>query len=223
MSKKKNSKNFKSSDLNDFLGNKKEKSIKKKVKLDKTKIMKEKSVLPKKEQHEDVDNNLTLIKKSEFPKNIEYESEIGGKGKFNIPDTKIHSKKLSLKENTPYLLLTTHYNPNTNKATLGFYDKEKDLIVQFDDHTNHRPYFIVKHVPEATKKFLESHPEYSKYKNLIIKIEEITIVDRLFLKEIKASKIYTQTPGDVPKIRNIFKMLDIETFESDIRYHLNYI
>ena len=58
---------------------------------------------------------------------------------------------------------------------------------------------------------------------MITKIEDITITDRLLLKDVIASKIYTQTPGDVPKIRRLFKAQDIETFESDIRYHLNYI
>ena len=225
MSNKKNPKNLKSTNLDDFFGLNNVKNIKKTSDLIKKRPIKEKENESKNIQKRSETKNQPIETNnlSERSNNLEkkiLKSEVKSSQKSK---EKALTIKSILKENTPYLLLTTHYNPSTNKAILGFYDSENDKIRQVDDFTGHRPYFIVKYTPEAAIKFLETHPEYNKNKSLITQIEEIVIIDRLYLKEIKASKVYTQTPGDVPKIRRIFQSLDIETFESDIRYHLNYI
>ncbi len=222
MSKKKNPKSLKSSDLNDFFGSSKKKAAKKEVKPSHTEVSKEESAPSPK------NSSITKPTESEM-KEEQHPASSTTEVKKQDPKEKpvVISKKVPksdlLKEHVPYLLLTSQYNRSTNKATLGFYDADKKRIVHFDDHTDHKPYFIVKHTPEVAEKFLSGHPEYNKNKDLITNIEEITITDRLYLKEITASRVFTQTPGDVPKIRRLFHALDIETFESDIRYHLNYI
>lgn len=222
MSKKKNSKNLKTTDLNDFFGSKKAPSPKKKSESVQKAVKKD--IKPSKATETQISKPVSPTQtedKSTLPTPSEPVKKETKPKSVTIPKKEFKSDLL--KKNTPYLLLTSQYNRITNKATLGFYDAEKDKIIHVDDHTNHRPYFIVKHSPQVAETFLSDHPEYNKNKYLITEIEEITITDRLFLKDIIASKIYTQTPGDVPKIRSLFRAVGIETFESDIRYHLNYI
>lgn len=129
----------------------------------------------------------------------------------------------SIKNNYPYLLLSSFYNSQTNKTTLVFYDEDTNKIVNIDDQTNHKPYFIVKLSNESTRKVLESSPEFSVLKEKILKIEIVNKIDRLFLKNVTCTKIYTVSPSEVPKIRRIFQDQNIPTFESEIRYHLNYL
>ena len=222
MPKKTNSKNTKSINLNSFFDSKQpEKSANKKESRQINQIKKSSSSKLAKPAS---DNQIQPRKQPEitetqFSTNNKKETK-ASKQVVNVSKT---LERLEIKKNTPYLLLTSQYNRLTNKDTLGFYDKEIQQIIHIDDFTDHKPYFIVKYPLQATMSFLSNSPEYNKNKHLILNIEEINITDRLFLKQTIASKIFTQTPGDVPKIRSMFQAQDIDTFESDIRYHLNYI
>ena len=227
MSKKKQAKNVKASNLDSFFGSKKAKKDKPKVESRaKKEVEKKIETISTTEPIKDDNNKIIFKDTSDQPKNKIISNSSLPKEVKQIESVKVvvdSSQTSKLERNVPYLFLTTKYNRKTNKALLGFYDYQTNRIINIDDPTGHRPYFIVKHSQENTLKFLSNHPEYNKNKHLITEIEETEITDRLFLKDIIASRIFTQTPADVPKLRRIFHDQSIETFESDIRYHLNFI
>jgi DNA polymerase I len=224
MAKKKETKDLKKSSLDNFFKSKPKNTEKKEFKISSNKD----NITKKIEQPDKI--NISQASKNIIEKkipnqlNVDQNNTKTSKQKLEIVSKqKLPSQKDYIDKNSHLLLLTSYYNPKTNKATLGFYDKDEEKIIHFDDHTDHKPYFIIKFSSDQAWKFLSIHPEFSRYKTLIIEIEDITITDRLFFKNIQASRIITQTPADVPKIRKLLQEQNIETFESEIRYHLNYL
>ena len=68
-----------------------------------------------------------------------------------------------------------------------------------DDPTGHESYFIVKLQKDSAQKFLENASNYAEHKHLIKRIEDVSIIDRLFLKnqDRTFTKIISHAPGDV--------------------------
>ncbi|MHA2365984.1 MAG: type B DNA-directed DNA polymerase [Candidatus Hodarchaeales archaeon] len=174
--------------------------------------------------HPLVNEDIFDEEEDNFKEKIDSEDNIASK--VDNFTKKTFSKTLDaplFKKNHPQLLLSSKYNRQNNKATLMFYDAKDNRLNLVDDPTGHEPFFIVKLTKNSTQQFLERAPKYLQFKSLIKRLEEIEIVDRLFLENKTVTKIFTQTPGDVPKIRGLFQDQNIITFESDIRYHINYL
>lgn len=139
------------------------------------------------------------------------------------PSGDVQTDVLALLRERPLLLLNCYYNRGTNRATLQFYDKNNNRLVEVDDPSGHEPYLIVKLLPEDAQRYLELSPDYVQEKHRIKRLEVVEVIDRLRFRRITCTKLFTQTPGDVPTIRGLFHEQDIPTFESDIRYHINYL
>ncbi|MFW9929408.1 MAG: 3'-5' exonuclease, partial [Candidatus Thorarchaeota archaeon] len=122
-----------------------------------------------------------------------------------------------------YFLLSVKYNGKVNKAEMIFYDKVTEKLLFLDDPTNHRPYFIVRRSIDEVTNFIRNLVErYQEFKK-IIEIVPIKLQYRLKFSIEEMSKVIVTTPSDVPPIREIFHQNNIKTYESDIRYHLNWI
>lgn len=137
------------------------------------------------------------------------ENKLPSKKEFVVKDEK---KESFLKENHEYFFLSTEYDPNHNKTGIKLYDVENQTMVYFHDPYNYKPYFYVD-IPEK-----DLNPK-DVPASLIDHIEEVTKKDLLSYATKKFTKIVTKTPADVPRVRDNFE----KTWESDIRFHLNWI
>ena len=132
------------------------------------------------------------------------------------------------------LLLDVDYDGGFNKAFCKFYDLKTDEIKIWIDNTDHEPYCLSKKSIAELKTVEYSEPigkikhkkkltEYKGFK----RFEEIKKYDLLYDKEIDMTQIYGKTPIDIGgsgiNIRTILGENEIESWEADIRYHLNYI
>ncbi len=120
------------------------------------------------------------------------------------------------------LLLDVDYDGGQNKAYCKFYDLDSGEIKIWIDTTDHEPYCLCKKSVQE----LENNIELTNFEGFK-RFEEIKKVDLLRDKTITMTKIYGKTPLDIggsgTNIKNILKKQGIETWEADIRYHLNYI
>jgi DNA polymerase I len=133
------------------------------------------------------------------------------------------------------LLLDVDYDGGQNKAYCKFYDLKNHDIKIWIDTTNHEPYCLSKEtdinilenlrfVEEiGSTKIEKKLPEYKGFK----RFESISRLDLLSDKEIALTKIYGKTPSDIggsgTNIRSILERNNLNAWEADIRYHLNYI
>ena len=120
------------------------------------------------------------------------------------------------------LLLDVDYDGGINKAYCKFYDLENHEIKIWIDTTDHSPYCITK----VSKSKLEKIGNLTEYKGFN-GFEEVKKYDLLKDQEVDITKIYGKTPIDIGgtglNIKNILKEHDINVWEADIRYHINYI
>ena len=111
-------------------------------------------------------------------------------------------------------LLSYYYDPNKNVALLLFYDDDEKRVKYWYDKTGHKPYFIVKEKPDEVQRIIPA--------NLKTRVKDVTQVVKFNLLKMKKemyTKVIVDDPLAVRELRSKFK----ETWESNIKYHQNYI
>ncbi|OLS21958.1 MAG: DNA polymerase 1 [Candidatus Heimdallarchaeota archaeon LC_3] len=169
-----------------------------------------------------IDKPINPIKSEIQLKEEIQEKKINMKSSVEVLEKKEVIPKSEM-SNNPLFLLSVRYNGLKNKAEMVFYDTILHSLKFVEDHTNHRPYFIVKKPINEILSFID----YYKNKELsfakITSIDQIYLQDRLIFSSSQMTRVTVRTPADVPPIRDIFRSKNIETYESEIRYHLNWI
>lgn len=113
---------------------------------------------------------------------------------------------------TEYYLLSTKYDSKSNGAGLKLLDSEKGKLVYITDPFHHEPYCLS----------FESVDEIKQRKisqSLVKRTVEISKRDLLNDKDRILTQIFTVTPSEVPKVRDILG----KSWESRIKYHRNWI
>ena len=118
----------------------------------------------------------------------------------------------SLEADKDYLLLSTVYDAKSNGAGIKFLDIEKGTMVFVTDPFGHEPYCL-SNIP------IQDLKDKNISSNIVKRFSTIEKQD--LLKGVKSSftQIFTQTPSEVPKVREILG----ETWESRIKYHRNWL
>jgi DNA polymerase I len=188
-----------------------------------------KSIESKKELSQSTFNKkeINSKNKSEMKSSV----EIVEKGKFKPKeDEKIkkaneyESRVLKSDNNkNSHFLLSVRYNGFKNKAEMVFYDQNDHKLLYLEDHTNHKPYFVVKKSVNEIKDFILSKKNQENDFEKIVEVQGVILEDRLTFTKDERAKVVVKTPSDVPPVRSIFRSSGIETYESEIRYHLNWI
>ncbi len=110
------------------------------------------------------------------------------------------------------LLLSVRYDSETNKAQMLWYDLKSKCLIKENDNTGHKPYCLTDvSISEITSK--------SWSKDLVVQCERVKKMSLLEEKEVMMTKVVVEKPTDVIKVRNHLN----NTWESHIKYHLNWI
>ncbi len=118
----------------------------------------------------------------------------------------------NLEESKDYLLLSTVYDAKNNGAGIKLLDIENGKVVYITDPFNHEPYCLSNQsVQDIKAKNISS--------NIISRLKAIEKRDLLHDKSSTFTQIFTPTPSEVPKVREILG----ETWESRIKYHRNWL
>ncbi len=111
-------------------------------------------------------------------------------------------------------LLSYYYDSSKNKVVLAFYDSREGRFKYWYDKTGHKPYFLVKEPPEEVeKKIPPSHKSRFAGAELVFKF------NLLKMKREAYTKVVVEDPLAVRELRGRFS----DTWESNIKYHQNYI
>ncbi|MHA2288174.1 MAG: type B DNA-directed DNA polymerase, partial [Promethearchaeota archaeon] len=121
-------------------------------------------------------------------------------------------KNFGLEANKEYLLLSTVYDARSNGAGIKFLDIESGKLVYITDPFHHEPYCL-------SNKSIESIQALKISPNTIKRLTTINKRDLLLNKPSTYTQIFTPTPSEVPKVREILG----ETWESRIKYHRNWL
>ena len=127
-------------------------------------------------------------------------------------ENKIQIDRFPLKSRTDYFILSTVYDAKFNGAGIKLFDSANQKVCYINDPYGHIPYCISR---ESTEKL----EKYKFPKGTVRNIESISKMDTLLSSKVKLSKIYTPTPSEVPKVRDILG----ESWESRIKYHQNWL
>jgi len=111
-------------------------------------------------------------------------------------------------------LLSYYYDPEANKAVLAFYDADEGKVKYWYDKLGHKPYFLVKEEPEEVLKKLPA-----SLRQRVESCERVVKKDLLRMKSVTMTKVVAKDPLAVREMRELFE----ESWESDIKYHQNYI
>ena len=113
------------------------------------------------------------------------------------------------------ILLSSEYDPRTNKVVLQFYNTKTKNIVYYMDNTNYEPYCYHKKPESEILGLVKDYEGFSR-------IETVKKFDNLMDSEIEVSKIIVRTPNDVGGKSGVKNLLD-GAWEADVRYHHNYL
>jgi DNA polymerase I len=116
-------------------------------------------------------------------------------------------------------LLDVRYDAESNKAQCLFYHEETQSIYKWNDNTGHLPYLYTLMSKDSVQKI--SQVNGSKE---LVKIDEVKRFYPLMNKSMSLTKIYGTNPlaiGGIPRVS--FREFVPPAYESDIRYHLNYV
>ncbi len=111
-------------------------------------------------------------------------------------------------------LLSYYYDPQKNRAVLAFYDDKDGKVRYWFDKTGHKPYFLVKEIPEEVEKKIPASQRH-RYAGT----EVITRFNLLKMKKETYTKVLVEDPLAVRDLRGRFD----DTWESNIKYHQNFI
>ncbi|MHA1976194.1 MAG: DNA-directed DNA polymerase I [Candidatus Hodarchaeales archaeon] len=118
----------------------------------------------------------------------------------------------SLEADKDYLLLSTVYDARSNGAGIKLLDVEKGTITYITDPFSHEPYCL-------SDKPIQEIKAMNISSNIVKRLETIEKRDLLKGEKITFTQIFTPTPSEVPKVREILG----ETWESRIKYHRNWL
>ncbi len=121
-------------------------------------------------------------------------------------------KIFGLEANKEYLLLSTVYDAKSNGAGIKFLDIENGKIVYTTDPFNHEPYCL-------SNKSIQEIKAQNISPNTIKRLATIKKRDLLHDTISTYTQIFTPTPSEVPRVREILG----ETWESRIKYHRNWL
>ncbi|MHA2052962.1 MAG: 3'-5' exonuclease [Candidatus Hodarchaeales archaeon] len=117
-----------------------------------------------------------------------------------------------LESGADYFLLSTNYDSKSNGAGLKLLDIDKGKLVYITDPFHHEPYCLsFESVEEINHKKIP--------KTIVKRVTEIKKRDLLNDQDRNVTQIFTVTPSEVPKVREILG----DTWESRIKYHRNWI
>ncbi|MHA2175260.1 MAG: DNA polymerase domain-containing protein [Candidatus Hodarchaeales archaeon] len=117
-----------------------------------------------------------------------------------------------LESGADYFLLSTNYDSKSNGAGLKLLDIDKGKLVYITDPFHHEPYCLsFESVEEINHKKIP--------RTIVKRVIEIKKRDLLNDQDRNVTQIFTVTPSEVPKVREILE----DTWESRIKYHRNWI
>lgn len=119
----------------------------------------------------------------------------------------------------PSVVLSIVYDGSEGKALVKLYDPIGDVVYYWYDNTGHRPYLIVKTMPEE---IFEKFPEILRNPGFS-HLEVVKKYDALNDKEILVTKVYAKDPLSVGGGRNSLREAFKESWESRIKYHHSYL
>ncbi|PWI49579.1 hypothetical protein CEE45_00165 [Candidatus Heimdallarchaeota archaeon B3_Heim] len=117
-----------------------------------------------------------------------------------------------LEANKDYLLLSTVYDAKSNGAGIKFLDIKKGKIVYITDPFDHEPYCL-------SRESIQDIKARNISSRTIKRLATIEKRDLLHNVDSTFTQIFTPTPSEVPKVREILG----ETWESRIKYHRNWL
>ncbi|MFX1251981.1 MAG: DNA-directed DNA polymerase I [Promethearchaeota archaeon] len=156
------------------------------------------------EDEDDLEFAENIIEAEELENQVINKSGKKSKSKivYSIPDPQ--------KE---YFLMSVVYDPPPeNCAALRCYEPESKKFFFFRDPLKHRPYCI----SGLKRDQIDKQLSYTKVK---VDIEEIKLIDPFSSNEEIYHKVITETPSDVPKIRDLIP----PCYEAKILYFRNWI
>ncbi len=118
----------------------------------------------------------------------------------------------NLEANKDYLLLSTVYDAKSNGAGIKFLDIKKGKIVYITDPFDHEPYCL-------SSESIQDIKARNISSRTIKRLATIEKRDLLHNVDSTFTQIFTPTPSEVPKVREILG----ETWESRIKYHRNWL
>ena len=121
-------------------------------------------------------------------------------------------KNIGLQADKEYLLLSTVYDAKSNGAGIKFLDIENSKLVYTRDPFNHEPYCL-------SNQSIQDIKEKNISSNIVKRLSTINKRDLLHDTNTTLTQIFTPTPSEVPKVRDILG----ETWESRIKYHRNWL
>ncbi|MHA1214612.1 MAG: DNA-directed DNA polymerase I [Candidatus Hodarchaeales archaeon] len=124
----------------------------------------------------------------------------------------------TLKPERDYFLLSTVYDPDTNGAGIKLFDVKGQKLVYTTDTYGHEPYCLTRTTLDELEGIRKELPL-----NIVKRIESVVKNDLLNDTKVTLSRIVTQTPNEVPRVREILAKHDFETLESRIKYHRNWL
>ncbi|NHJ00548.1 MAG: DNA-directed DNA polymerase I [Candidatus Heimdallarchaeota archaeon] len=125
---------------------------------------------------------------------------------------KVQVESYQLKSYTDYFILSTVYDAKFNGAGIKLYDTANQRVLYINDPYGHVPYCL-------SREPIEKLEQYKFPKGTIKRFESINKKDLLASSEVNLTKIYTPTPSEVPKVRDVLG----DTWESKIKYHQNWL
>ncbi|MEM1919116.1 MAG: DNA-directed DNA polymerase I [Desulfurococcaceae archaeon] len=128
----------------------------------------------------------------------------------NISDSELYVREIE----TPHYLLDVRYDGDINKAVLVFLSEDGRSIKLLPDPTGHKPYFITVENPVN----IANNKEFASDKGFV-KVDVVEKIDPISMKKMKLTKIVTQTPTDVARLRSRVS----KAYEAHIKYHNNYV
>ncbi|MEM4035193.1 MAG: DNA-directed DNA polymerase I [Fervidicoccaceae archaeon] len=111
-------------------------------------------------------------------------------------------------------LLACYYDADRNSAVLAFYDVDERRVKYWFDKSGHKPYFLVR---ERNGEIIKKIPQNLRQR--IVETELVKKFDLLRSKHEILTRVKVSDPLAVRELRGYFAA----TWESDIKYHQNYI
>ncbi len=113
-------------------------------------------------------------------------------------------------------LIDVKYDGKVEKAYVKLYNPEDERIYRWYDNTNHLPYLLTTMKKTDVENILGNDKEF-------VGCEVVTKFNRLNQKDLTLTKVFATNPLAIGGRSNSYREKIRPSFETNIRYHLNYI